>query len=423
MTTDSADPSPSFGSALRSHRMARGMSLGDLARLVNYSKSHLSRVETGNKQPTTGLARRCDEVLDGGGCLSKLAADLPVRVVRTTASLAQLPRVVPDVIEREELVNRLDAALELLGDPHAGRSAVVLLDGPVGAGKTTTAVHWGHRTARHFPDGTLFADLNGFGPAPEATSPATVLRGFLQAMGAAAGTLPEDTEALAARFRTELTGRRLLIVLDNAADAAQIRPLLPAEPGCLVLITSRNRMPGLVARDGVRRVTVPPMTTAEGLRLVASLTEDTWDEEAARGLVEACCHLPLPIRVAASEHTWPPVEAPHAVIDNAALLCFLSISEDDTTTLSGLLGHSYRALDMEAARAFRILGTGAFGGFTVREAAGLLGSGATGARRLLWSLANVHMVRYADGEFSFDSILRAFALECVRSVETGRDSA
>jgi len=412
----------SFGSALRSRRTEMGVSLGSLARMVNYSKSHLSRVETGNKSPTVGLARRCDDVLKAEGTLVRLAAEAPRRSARTAQVPAQLPRVVKDFSGRRQELDALDLALTETCDGEEGRSAVVLLDGPMGVGKTATALHWGHRVAGHFADGTLFADLGGFGPADRPASPRKVLRGFLASLGIPWKTLSGDVQQLSAQFRTALSGKRLLIVLDNAADPEQVRPLLPAGPGCLALVTSRNRMPGLVIRDGARRVTLSAMTAEESRALLKAVSGGAFGETTIERLAEIGCRLPLPMRTAAARHLAFGADRPVEWCDSTSLLSSLSVSGDRADALSELLGWSYRSLGPEPARAFRLLGTGAAARFTAWDAALLLGTGTSEAERLLRELADVHLVGREGGAFAFDPILRAFAVECSRSAEPERTS-
>jgi DNA-binding SARP family transcriptional activator len=165
---------------------------------------------------------------------------------------AQLPPVPAFAGRRDELAS-LDALLPESpaagADVHAG-AAISLLSGTAGVGKTTLAVHWAHRVSARFPDGQLFTNLQGFDPAGAAIEPSDALRGFLEAFGIPEARIPPDLAGQAGLYRSVLAGKRVLVVLDNARDEKQVRPLLPASPGCRAIVTSRNRLVGLVATEG-----------------------------------------------------------------------------------------------------------------------------------------------------------------------------
>ncbi|MFE4832218.1 helix-turn-helix domain-containing protein [Streptomyces sp. NPDC056672] len=414
----SVPPSDPFGVALRELRMARGISLTKLAEKVNYSKSHLSRVEKGTKRATEWLVQRCDEVLEADGALIELSRRSPrTRPPSSTAQKppipSQLPHVVADFVGRANVVAQLDALLLPSGDTDSV-APVVLIDGPVAAGKTTTAVHWANRARHAFPDGILFADLNGFTLAHTPVNPAQLLRRFLTALGDNPDHLSDDVHNLGALFRTRLTGRRLLLLLDNTADAEQIRPLLPAAGGCAALVTSRNRMPGLVARDGVRRITLGPMSSDESFALLKQLLSSPLPLNTMRRITDLACRLPLPIRVAAARwethNTWEAL-AGH---DAMPLLTLLSADPDNATALRTLLSGSYQTLTPQAAQVFRLLGVGMHGPFTAQEASLLLGQDIPATRRSLDELINVHLISGGTPYYKFDAILRAFAIECIK---------
>jgi len=404
-------PPTEFGSALRALRSSRGLSLGDLARLVNYSKSHLSRVENGKKQPTSDLARHCDDALDGGGGLIRIATNVPRRRARatTTPAVRQLPRVVGDFVGRADLLRRLDM-IRPEADGHRD-SPLVLVDGPVGVGKTETVLRWGHAAAEHFPDGTLFTDLKGFDQGSPPLAAEQVLRRFLSDLGASGADLEGDAQDLGVPFRSLLNGKRMLVVLDNAARPEQVRALLPASPGCMTVVTSRNRMPGLLARDGALHLRVPPLVPEESIELLAALNPDCRFDSRTAEYAEACGHLPLLIRILSRRNMGAEFYDRLRSRESAALLRLFSTGDDDYTSLRALLQGSYDVLSPEAAWAFRLLGTRAEGGFTVRDAARLLDTGQSAAEELLSELADIHLLRYRDERFGFDPVHRAFAVE------------
>lgn len=211
--------------------------------------------------------------------------------------------------------------LELLTswpDAAGGLGETVLIaaiSGPAGAGKTALAVHWAHQVAESFPDGQLYVDLRGFGPSGTPVEPAEAIRGFLETLRVPAGWLPASLEARAALYRSLLAGRRMLIVLDNARDAEQVRPLLPAGSGCVVVVTSRSQLTGLVAAQSARPVTLGVLTGAEARDLLAGRlgTERiTGEAEAVTELIMLCAGLPLALAITAgragrgtARHRWP----------------------------------------------------------------------------------------------------------------------
>ncbi|MEU8186933.1 NB-ARC domain-containing protein [Micromonospora carbonacea] len=198
------------------------------------------------------------------------------------------------------------AALDALLAEGATRAAMMtaLLTGSTGIGKSALAVHWAHRVAGRFPDGQLYADLRGESPGQPPT-PVEVLTAFLNALGVATADLPATPAALAARYRTRMSGRRMLVLLDNASAAGQVRPLLPGSPGCLVLVTSRDDLAELVVRHGARRLELGPLSAEAGVELLRGLIGDRVDAdpESAYDLVRRCGGRPLALRVAAERMT------------------------------------------------------------------------------------------------------------------------
>jgi NB-ARC domain-containing protein len=219
---------------------------------------------------------------------------------------AQLPPAVPGFAGRRAELARLDAVLaQAQRGPLGGSAAVVIsaVSGTAGVGKTALAVHWAHRVAPQFPDGQFYVSLRGFGPGGQPAEPGEVIRGFLDALGVPAERIPDGVQAQAALYRILVAGKRMLLVLDDAHDPGQVRPLLPGSPGCLVLMTSRSDLAGLVAAEGAGPVSLDLLTTAEASDLLAwrlGQARVASDPQAVREIIDRCARLPLALSIAAA---------------------------------------------------------------------------------------------------------------------------
>jgi hypothetical protein len=198
------------------------------------------------------------------------------------------------------------AALDRLLDQPAGTESgtmICAITGTAGIGKSALAVHWAHRVAALFPDGQLYVGLRGFGPSGTAMPPESAIRLMLDGLGVSPQRMPADLDARAALYRSLVAGRRMLIVLDNARDPAQVRPLLPGSPGCLVLVTSRNQLTGLAAADGAQLLTLGVLTADEAQELLArrlGLERVVGEPAAVTELTGLCARLPLALAIAAA---------------------------------------------------------------------------------------------------------------------------
>ncbi|NBE84111.1 hypothetical protein GVV04_24725 [Micromonospora sp. NEAU-HG-1] len=244
-----------------------------------------------------GRALRC-QARDDVGPVDPTPQDRAWARAATVPVPRELP---PDVLPftgRGLLRGTLDALLAEATNQTA--MMTVLLTGAAGIGKTALAVHWAHRVARSFPDGQLYVDLRGDGSGQPPSS-TEVLAAFLNALGVAGAGQPGTPAALAACYRTRMSGRRTLVLLDNASSVEQIRPLLPGSPGCLVLVTSRENLADLVVRHGARRLELGPLSTEAAVELLRGLLGDRVDAEpdAAYDLVRRCGARPLALRAAA----------------------------------------------------------------------------------------------------------------------------
>ena len=216
---------------------------------------------------------------------------------------AQLPHRIPDFTGRDAELNRLDALVARdRGD--TGTSVVITaITGTAGVGKTSLAVHWAHRVSERFPDGQLYVNLRGFDPTGAAMKPAEAIRGFLDAFGVTPQQIPASLEAQAALYRSLLSGQRVLVLLDNAADEEQVRPLVPGSPGCLVIVTSRNELPGLIVTEGAQPVVVDLLSPDEARQLLSRRIGESRvlaETQAADNIIVLCARLPLALMLVAA---------------------------------------------------------------------------------------------------------------------------
>ncbi|MFG3092920.1 BTAD domain-containing putative transcriptional regulator [Streptomyces antibioticus] len=342
---------------------------------------------------------------------------------------AELPAGSPFFVGRRSELALLE---RLSGHPpyEHPSPAAVLIGGMPGVGKTTLALHFAHRAAARFPDGQLFSNLRDFDTTGPATDPAEVLKRFLTALGVPPPAVPATLGTRTALLRTVLAGRRVLFVLDNARDEEQVRPLLPAAPGCMVVVTSRNQLEGLVPTGSTQSMTldVPPLT--EGLEaLTRRLGTDrvAAEPEAAEGLVRFCASLPLALAVAAARATL------HPEFSLRELAADLRTTEGTLDAFSGtgdsadvrtVFSWSYRSLSQQAARLFRLLALHPGPDITAAAAASLTGLPHTQTHAALTELTRTHMLgEPAPGRYVLHDLLRVYAGELAREQETEEDRA
>ncbi|MEU5261356.1 BTAD domain-containing putative transcriptional regulator [Amycolatopsis sp. NPDC021455] len=305
-----------------------------------------------------------------------------------------------------------------LTEPGSAGVPLVVVNGPGGIGKTWLALHWAHEHAASFPDGQLYVNLRGFDPGGEPVPPATALRGFLDALGVAAEATPPEWEAQLGLYRSVLAGKRMLIVLDNARTTGQVVPLLPGSPACVVLVTSRHRLDGLVTAHGARSLALDVLTGAEARQLLTGHLGRhgvTADPGAVAELLGHCAGLPLAIGIVAARagrHPGFPLAALAAELrDETGRLAALDTADADVN-LRAVLSWSYHALSGEAAAAFGLLGLAAGPDIGVPAAACLLAKPAAGTLGLLRELEQASLVQqHVPGRFRMHDLIRLDAAQ------------
>ncbi|MEV4630338.1 BTAD domain-containing putative transcriptional regulator [Micromonospora sp. NPDC049523] len=347
---------------------------------------------------------------------------------------AQLPVPVRGFAGRRDELAQLDALLSATTAPAASpppapavatgppTTVVAVVSGTPGVGKTAFAVHWAHRVAGRFPDGQLYVNLRGFEADGSSLPPATAIRGFLDALGVPARRIPADLPAQAALYRSVLAGKRVLVLLDNARDVEQVRPLLPAAAGCLVLATSRNQLTPLVASEGAHPLILDLLTPPEARDLlVRRLGADRVAAEPATvdDIIARSARLPLALAiVAARAATRPafPLAALAAELHRASEGPDPDLDPfdggDPATDIRTVFSWSYRTLSTGAARLFRLLGLHPGPDIAEPAVASLTGLPAARVRPLLAELTRTHLLtEHAPGRYACHDLLRSYAGE------------
>ncbi len=341
---------------------------------------------------------------------------------------AQLPLEAPGFSGRHaELERMLRVAGLAAGDDPAGAAGsgerppgtvqIIAITGTAGVGKTTLAIRFARQVAKRFPDGQLYVNLRGFDPSGSATGPDDALRYFLDALAVPPQRMPADLESRAGLFRSMLDGKRVLIVLDNARDSDQVRPLLPGSPGSLVVVTSRSELTGLVAAEGATPLSLDVLTEDEAHELLGRRLGPeviAAEPEPAAELIALCARLPLALGVAAGRAATRPGLSLAALAaelrDTRNRLEALDVG-DAATDVRAVLSWSYEQLSEPAARMFRLLGLHPGPDVSVAAAASLAGVPRADATAELRELTRTHVVaEHQPGRYAFHDLLRAYAV-------------
>ncbi|MFI6339411.1 BTAD domain-containing putative transcriptional regulator [Streptomyces sp. NPDC050535] len=398
----------------------------------------LALYRAGRQADALAAYQRLRRVLDEDLGLSPVQdlRDLEAAVLRQDATLepplpppsppvagavpAQLPMAVAGFAGRAGELARLDG----LVDARAARPAAVVISvvsGTAGVGKTALALHWAHRVAGRFPDGQLYVNLRGFDPGGSVVDPADAVREFLDVLGVPVQRIPAGAEARVSLYRSLLAGKRVLVLLDNARDAEQVRPLLPGTPGCLVVVTSRNQLTPLVVAEGAQPLTLDVLTVAEARELLTARlgTERVTAETIATSeIIGRCARLPLALAIASARASTRPRSPLSGLADelrdgaDAALDAFRG--GDPASDVRAVFSWSYQALNPDAARLFRLLGLHPGPDIAPHAAASLAGLPLRQTSVLLTELAHAHLLtEQAAGRYSFHDLLRTYAAELV----------
>ncbi len=311
----------------------------------------------------------------------------------------------------------LTGVLDLAAERYPEAVVISAIAGTAGVGKTALALHWAHQVADRFPDGQLYANLHGFDPSGTPAEPGAVIRDFLDALGIPAHQVPAGEQARLSLYRNLVADRRMLVVLDNARDAEQVRPLLPGGAACLALVTSRSQLTSLITAEGAHLVTLDVLSAAEARELLTRRLGPervAAEPEVAAGLAELCARLPLAVAIAAARAAMYP-RLPLATLaaelqDAAARLDALDTGEADS--VRAVLSVSCRHLSAPAGRMLRLLGVHPGPDITAAAAASLAATSPEQARQALNELNRANLVSQpVPGRFSFHDLLRAYAAE------------
>jgi tetratricopeptide (TPR) repeat protein/transcriptional regulator with XRE-family HTH domain len=414
-----------FGRTVREHRLRRGLSQEELAGKAGIGVKTIGNIEAGRNIPRVSTVRLLADALGLAGAerdrFCAMAAAGPAEP--GSAVPAQLPMDVYGFTGRSAQLDTLDS-LTRAGSRQPTAVLITAIDGTAGIGKTALAVHWAHRVADRFPDGQLYANLRGFTPTGTPTRPEEAVRGFLDALGIPSHRIPAGLDAQVMLYRSRLAGKKVLVVLDNARDVDQVRPLLPGAPGCAVVVTSRNRLTPLVAAEGAHPINLGVLSPEEARSLLVHRlgpARVAAEPDAVEAIVSACARLPLALAIVAARAVMEPELSLAALAGQLAGtddgLDVLSAG-DPTTDVRAVFSWSYRTLSAEAGRLFRLLGLHHGPDITVSAAASLAALPRAEVRPLLAELVGANLISEPGADrYAVHDLLRAYAGDLARHAD------
>ncbi|MET8251851.1 BTAD domain-containing putative transcriptional regulator [Micromonospora sp. NPDC005197] len=345
-----------------------------------------------------------------------IAAPAPTPTARPVAVAAQLPPPVPTFTGREAELAALDALVD--------RGGAVVVSGTAGVGKTALAVHWAHRAAGRFPDGQLYVNLRGFDPAAAPTEPARALHGFLEALGVAAARMPSESDLMVSLYRTAVAGKRLLVVLDNARDAEQVRPLLPGSPDCFAIITSRDQLTPLVVTESAQPVILDLLSPDEARHLLVrrlGAHQVAAEPAAADDIADRCARLPLALAIVAARAATNRRLSLAAVAGELGDLNAFH-GGDEATDVRTVFSWSCRTLSPPAVWLFRLLSLHPGPDVSAPAVASLAGVTPAATGPLLTELTRANLLtEHTHGRYAFHDLLRAYAASLADDAESPAD--
>ncbi|MGW3353644.1 ATP-binding protein [Nonomuraea rubra] len=414
-----------FGETVRAHRRRLGLTQEELADRSGVGLRTIRDIEAGRiSRPRPGTVRLLGDAFGLSGSDRDLfnmgalpaASARPDDVALARPVPAQLPADVAAFTGRAEAMRQLDSLLD-----DTTTVMISAVSGTAGIGKSTLAVHWAHQVADRFPDGQLYIDLRGFDPGGSVMSPDDAVRAFLDALGVSPNRVPADFDAQVALYRSLLAGRRVLVILDNARDARQIRPLLPGSSTCLTVVTSRDQLTSLVATESARPIVLDLLTAPESRQLLArrlSVERVAAEPEAVDVIIERCAYLPLALSIVAARAATRPR------FPLAALAGELRESLDALNGIRSAFSCSHQALSSAAARMFRMLSLHPGPDLSVAAAGSLAGVTARQARMALTELADGHLItEHLPGRYAMHDLLRAYAMEAAHACDSEEERA
>jgi tetratricopeptide (TPR) repeat protein/transcriptional regulator with XRE-family HTH domain len=434
---------PAKRERLAQRRKALGLTQEDLAGLLGIERSTVVRWERGETQPVAWIRPKLAEVLrvspeqlgellDAGARPDGTTGPGKPRNPPVSPVPRQLPAAVADFTGRAAELQALTRILDDAGGGGPGTVVISAIGGTAGVGKTALALHWAHQSAHRFGEGQLYVNLRGFDPSGIPVTPAEAIRGFLDVLGITPERIPPPADAQAALYRGLLADKRMLIVLDNARDEQQVRPLLPASPASLVIVTSRNQLVGLAAADGARLLTLDVLTHHDAVELLTARLgagQAAAEPGAVAEIATLCACLPLALTVAAARtaaRPWLPIADLAAELHDAVGRLDALDAGDPTASVRAVFSWSYAQLTDGAARLFRLLGLHPGPDISVHAAASVAGAGEPDTRRMLRELTRAQLLNeHVPGRYAFHDLLRAYAAGQARAHDRAseRDAA
>jgi tetratricopeptide (TPR) repeat protein/transcriptional regulator with XRE-family HTH domain len=432
-----------LGALVRRHRLAAGLTQEELAQRSGLSARAISNIERGltaspysrsvrvlaealrlpDRQARELLRQAARSRMDGQEPDSPASLPEGWRPTPPVIVPRQLPAPAAGFVGREADLKRLTALLD--GTAATGAVAISAIGGTAGVGKTALAVRWAHQMAGRFPDGQLFTDLRGYSPSGLPQAPADALFGFLEALGVPAAQVPEQTDARAGLYRSLLVGRRVLVLLDNAVGPEQVRPLIPASPGCLALITSRGQLTGLAVAENARLVSLDVLSRAEARELLAlrlGSARLAGEPQAADLLLDLTAGLPLALAVVAARaelHPAFPLGTLAGELRDARHRLQMLDGGDASADVRAALSWSCRRLSEAALRTFRLLSIHPGPDVTVAATASLADVAPRLARQALAELTSSGLLaETAPGRYACHDLTRNYADEQSRAEDT-----